>query len=213
MKKVILTVFALTTFGIASAQVKFGAKAGLNVATITGDVSDDVTMKIGAHVGGFVKIGLMDKLFLQPELLFSMQGAKTEDYWSYGGGEFEREENNYNLSYINIPIMGRYYIVKGFNVEFGPQLGILVAAKSKYKYSETFENGFGDLETYSESRTVDIKSSLETIDIGLNIGAGYDFTDHMGVNLRYNFGLTDIDKFALSETKNSVLAASFLYTF
>ncbi|SCY64656.1 porin family protein [Flavobacterium caeni] len=212
MKKVILTIFALAAFGTASAQIKFGVKGGINLSTITGDVSDDITMKPGAHVGGFVKIGLMDKLFLQPELLFSMQGAKTKDYWSYGGGEFEREENNYNLSYINIPIMGRYYIVKGFNVEFGPQFGILVSAKSKYEYTETFDNGFG-LETYSESRTIDIKDSLKTIDVGLNIGAGYDFNDHMGVGLRYNFGLTDIDDFAFSETKNSVLSASFLYTF
>lgn len=181
MKKIILTVMALSAFGAAQAQLKFGAKAGVNLATLTGDFADDAKMKVGFNAGGLVEYKLTDKFALQGELLYSLQGAKTEDRTDYLFGEYEEEENKINLSYINIPILAKYYIVKGFNVEAGPQVGILVSAKSKVEYTEVYDDGDG-LVTYSESSEVDIKDNVKTVDVSFNIGAGYDFTEHIFVN-------------------------------
>lgn len=56
MKKVLLTAVAVFGFMTIQAQeIKYGAKVGLNVATLNGDVEDAKSL-IGAHLGGFVEI-------------------------------------------------------------------------------------------------------------------------------------------------------------
>ena len=96
MKKIILSALAVFVFGFTNAQeVKFGLKGGLNVANITGDIEDN-SSKVGFHVGGFAEIKVSEKFSVQPELLFSTQGTKFD---------FEGTNVNFNLSYLNIPIM------------------------------------------------------------------------------------------------------------
>ena len=56
MKKLFL-VGALALFGAMNAQVKYGAKAGLNIATLNGDV-EGLKSLVGFHVGGFAQIPL-----------------------------------------------------------------------------------------------------------------------------------------------------------
>ena len=93
-----LFVFA-TFFTASQAQVKFGVKAGLNLATLAGDDADDANSKIGVNVGGFAEIPVAETFAVKPELVFSTQGAKAET----AGQDFKL-----NLSYINIPILGKY---------------------------------------------------------------------------------------------------------
>src|SRR6476620_12597493 len=117
MKKVLLSAVALFAFGAASAQsVKFGVKAGLNVANVTvsndyfGVTSPSTSTKIGFHVGGLAELKLTDKFAIQPDLLFSMQGATTKSSENDFAGFTSTSEDKINLSYINIPVMFKYYI-------------------------------------------------------------------------------------------------------
>ena len=193
MKKIILTVLALSAFTFSNAQKKggsgdsttFGVKAGLNLSSITN--SDGAKTQVGVNVGGFAKIMVADKFAVQPELLFSTQGAK------YDGGSF-------NLSYINIPIMAKYYVADKFNLEAGPQIGFLMSAKAK-------ADGFG---------STDVKDMFKTTDFGLNLGAGYDISDNISVGARYCLGLSQLQKdLASGETasKNSVIQIDLGYRF
>jgi len=223
MKKITLSAIALMAFAFTQAQdLKFGAKAGLNLANLTGDV-EDTSMKPGFHVGGFVEIKFSDKLALQPELLYSLQGAKTEYNYSFGDMMSESSESKINLSYINIPVMLKFYPVEKLFLEAGPQVGFLVSAKSKDEYSITMDGT-----TTSGSEDVDVKDSFKSIDFGFNIGAGYEFTENLFANVRYNIGLSniaeeteidveDIDFENLSandfSVKNSVLSVSIGYKF
>lgn len=220
MKKVVIAAFALFTFGIASAQdVRFGVKAGANFASLTGDaIADDVKMKAGAHVGGLVEFKFTDKISLQPELLYSMQGAKTTDRFDDGLGNIERTKSKVNLSYINVPVMLKIYPVNGFFIQAGPQIGFLVGAKSK---DETTFTDPGNL-TRIESTEVDIKDDLKTVDVSFNAGLGYDFTENFFVDARYSFGLTNIydapdflGAFGITEldAKNSNITVSLGYKF
>jgi len=220
MKKVAVAAFAILTFSFASAQdIKFGVKAGANFSTLTGDaVADDVEMKPGFHAGGLVEIKFTDKLSLQPEVLFSLQGAKTSDRFDDGLGNIERTESKVNLSYINVPVMLKFYPVKGFFIQAGPQVGFLVSAKSK---DETTFTDPGNLVT-NESTEVDIKDNLKTVDVAFNAGLGYDFTDNFFVDARYSFGLTNVydapdflGGFGISEldAKNSNISVSVGYKF
>ena len=190
MKKVFLSAIAVCAFGLANAQsVKFGVKAGENIATLTGDaVADDVSMKVGFNAGGLAEIKFTDMIALQPEVLFSMQGARTVDRSNDIVGNRFEDESSVNLGYINVPVMLKIYPTKSFFLEGGPQVGFLISAKSKNDYTSNYVDGT----TTVESETVDIKDNLKTLDVAFNLGLGYDFTENLFINARYSLGLTNV---------------------
>lgn len=192
MKKVILLMAGIAMFSAASAQLKYGAKAGLNLANIAGDMPN-TKMKIGFHLGGFAKIPVAESFTVQPELLLSTQGTKTE--FSYEGIE---SDSKLNLTYINIPVMAQYNHESGFFAETGPQFGFLVSAKSK-----------------TDEGKVDAKDGLKTFDMGWGIGAGYLTKSNFGFNARFNFGLSNIAKTEEGDgdgkAKNSVIQVGVFY--
>lgn len=202
MKKITLSIVAVLAFGFANAQeVKFGAKAGLNVSTLTGDVND-VSSRVGFHVGGFAEIKLSDKFSVQPELLYSAQGAKGS-YNDFDGTDIISIDVTSKLAYINVPVMAKYYVADKFSLEAGPQIGFLVSAKEKHSFG-------------GDSEELDIKDGLNSIDFGVNFGAGYDFTENVSVGVRYNLGLSNINKNEDGDSgkvKNSVFSLSVGYRF
>ncbi|GAA4952274.1 porin family protein [Algibacter agarivorans] len=101
-------------------EVTFGAKAGLNMASFSGDETGGVKAKTSFHVGAVAEIAISDVFSVQPELLFSAQGAKEDG----GDGEFKS-------NYINLPIMAKYYVAEGLSVEAGPQVGLLISAEDE----------------------------------------------------------------------------------
>jgi len=223
MKKMVLGAIAVLTFSIAGAQTaRFGVKGGLNVSTLAGDV-DDASPKIGAHVGGLVEIKITNKFAIQPEILLSLQGTKSEYRESAPGYDYT-SESKINLTYLNFPVMAKFYVIPNLSLEAGPQLGVLVGAKNKY--TET-ENDEGFVTTYSSTR--DIKSGLKSVEAGVNFGASYYFTTHMFVQARFCIGISSIDensgyyrvdngngnvyRYNGSSVTNNVFQASFGYRF
>ena len=189
MKKIILSAIAIMAFAFTNAQeTRFGVKGGVNINNFSGDV--DTESLVGFHVGGFAEIKIIERLAIQPEILYSSQGAKYN---------FLGDDVNLKLNYINVPVLAKFFITKQFTVEGGPQIGFLVSAKDD-----------GD----------DAKDFYKSTDFGFNFGAGYSFTDNLAVNLRYTVGLSniadydtdDVDEY-LDSPKNSVLALSLAYKF
>lgn len=179
MKKVILSAVLLAAFSstevLAQQQVKFGPKAGVNFANISG--LDNSEMKTGFHVGAVAEIKFNEKFSIQPELLYSAEGAKFTGSYPIVGNV----EAKLNYDYINIPILAKYYIVDGFSVEAGPQVGFLVKAEDK-------------LSNASTELTNDVKNNLSSTTFGLGFGVAYDLPMGLFVNGRYNLGLSDIVK-------------------
>jgi opacity protein-like surface antigen len=203
MKKVLfIAVVVLLGLGNVNAQeVKFGTKVGLNLSNFTGDL-DDSDSKIGFNIGAFAEISLSDKFIFQPELLFSSQGAKFEE----SDNNFSSEET-LKFNYLNMPLMIKFAASDKFALEFGPQLGFLLSAKSKFE--QTFDG-----ETFSEE--VDIKDSVKSIDFGLNFGASFDVSENIMIGARYNLGLSDITDGEDDEdfnVQNSVFSFSVGYRF
>lgn len=188
MKKVLLTVAAVCAFGLANAQdVKFGAKAGLNYSTFTGDV-ENVDAKVGFQVGGFVEIKVSDKFSVQPELLYSSLGAKTDILGTTVTN---------SADYLVVPVMAKYYVADKFSIEAGPQVGFLLSAKLK-----------------ADGDSVDAKDAFESTDFGLNLGAGFDFTENISAGLRYTAGLSNIAKDSGdAKVQNSNFALALSYKF
>lgn len=192
MKKIILSAIAVMAFGFTNAQsTRFGVKAGLNLSSLTGDAQDAKSL-VGFQVGGFAEIKIIDKLAIQPELLFSTQGAKFDGF--DGDSDYDTK-----LNYLNIPVLAKYFITDAFTVEAGPQIGFLLSAKTD-----------GD----------DVKDDVKSVDLGFNFGAGYNFTENLSVGLRYTLGLSSIDdtpsEFGFDgdlSIRNSNLALALAYKF
>ncbi|MFZ4797759.1 MAG: porin family protein [Bacteroidia bacterium] len=214
MKKFILLSILVSTFGFVNAQKsQFGIKGGLNISNQSNsiktlDYPQTSSPIIAFNIGGFVEIKISDNISVQPELLYSAQGGKsnsvvflsTED-----PGEFFDVESESSLSYINIPVMFKYYVIKEFSLDLGPQLGVLVSSKNKLT-----SIGRTTGEIISGENSGDLYKS---IDYGLNIGAGYAITKNISAEIRYNLGLNNISKYASSESKNSVFSISACYKF
>lgn len=170
----------------ASSPVRFGLKAGLNISSLS---DSDSKSKAGFYGGVFANIPVAQDFSVQPEVLYSGMGAKYK-----GNTDLKA-----NLDYIAVPVMFQYNALPNLYLEAGPQFSFLVNAKAKYN-----------------SNSVDIKDGLKTFDFGLGLGAGYYFTQNIGVNLRYVAGLTDINKNKPSgadSSKNGAFQIGLAYKF
>lgn len=199
MKKLLFVVaFAAIGFTSVNAQeVKFGAKAGVNFASVTGDI-ENADGKVGFHIGGVAEIVISDKFSVQPELLYSAQGWK-EEYSEEFFGETYSYEFDAKLDYLTLPIMAKYYIAEGLSLEGGPQVAFLLSSKGELSDEEGSEEG--DIE------------GLSDIDFGVNFGLGYKLESGLNFGARYNLGLSNIIDEGDSDVKNGVIQVSVGYMF
>ncbi len=209
MKKMFL-VAAVAVFGMSQsdAQVNFGIKAGPQLTNLVGNDDVDASSKFGFHAGAYANIRISEQFAFQPELLYSMQGAeaeRTETETILGQTITTHMEEKVNLSYINIPLMMKWYAYDGLNFEFGPQVGFNMSAKSKATATTT---GGGQSVTQEVEQDID---DIETVDFGLNIGAGYELPMGLNFGIRYGLGLTEIVKDY--DMKNSVISLGIGYSF
>lgn len=160
-KSVLLTIIMVLNLATISAQeFNIGAKAGLNLATLGGDFNNGKT-RTSFHLGGMVEIPVLDAFSVQPELLYSSQGAKSTEF----------DEDVVKFDYLNIPIMAKYYVTEEISIEAGPQVGILLSAK-----------------TDIDGETDDIKDITKSTDFGFNLGLGYKMESGINFAARYYFG-------------------------
>jgi len=219
MKKLLLFLIIIISLQIASAQnVVYGVKGGLNYSKYIENFDSAIKYKskLGYQIGGFVKIELTNNLFVQPELLFILQGTKFDI--NLFELHLPQEDLNVlpsnasnvkiNESNIVLPVMLKYYIINNLNVEIGPQLD--------YMFWVSEEN----IEFRQDgSSIVNDSGSTSDFNFGLNLGAGYDFNEKAGVGLRYNYGFNRLFKGELSEfnngykLRNSIFQLSFEYRF
>src|SRR5690606_22749994 len=127
MKKLFF-ITAITIMSITATkaqEVRLGAKAGVNFSNFGGDVEDS-DMRTGFHIGGLVEIPFNERFSIQPEVLYTAQGAEFNESGSIGGVPY-----NYNLTtkldYIQLPVMAKVYVVEGLALEAGPQVAFLVS--------------------------------------------------------------------------------------
>lgn len=189
MKLIITTALCLflATSASLAQHANIGIKGGINAYTLNSENSNN-DRKIGYHIGLMGHFHISDNFALQPELVYSVQGAK----YSIAGTEAKL-----NLNYINVPLLFQYMFDNSFRLQAGPQLGLLVSAK----------NEIGNTKT-------DVKSDFEKIDLGLSVGVSYvNPASNLGVDLRYNPGFTNINKTSTNNAFNNGFQAGIFYLF
>lgn len=175
MKKLFLTA-AIAVSAMSFAQ-KFGAKAGMNLSTISDDGYDDTKSKVGYYAGVFINMPISETFSIQPEVLYNNLGSETKG--SVIGNAYSQK---LNLNYISVPVMFQFKATPQFYLEAGPEFGFLVAADSKTTWN-------------SASSTSELnKDDFNNFNLGVGLGLGFDITENVGVNARYVAGFSDVTK-------------------
>lgn len=180
---------SLLTFAQESKhKVDYGLKAGLNYASLIYEFQDvnndlfDFNSSVGFYMGGFINLSFTDKLSLQPELMYSSQGAKVDvDYsrlifFSDSNIFLENQEGVViKQSKILFPILLQYQAIEKIKVSLGPQITYLL------NFEDEIENG----------QEINIIRFNDTDKVGIDITArfGYQVSDNVLLELGYFRGL------------------------
>ena len=179
MKKT--TIFAgllLILFTATAQQAHFGLKGGVNISQLHFDNNTSSDSKVGVNLGILAHIHASKTWAVQPELLYSLEGAQ----------KVGNSGINYNLNYLNVPVLLQYMFDNGFRLEGGPQIGFLLNAKRKA----------GDV-------TVD-DDGFKTTAFSIPLGVGYLTSSGVGLDARYVFGLSNI-----SDSENGPIIQSNVF--
>ena len=135
MKKIILTMAAVFAVSFANAQdkkggssdMKFGVKAGYLSSNFTGDF-DGGDARSSFYIGGLVDFAVSEKFHVQPELLYSVEGADED-----------------SMTFLRLPIMAKYYVADGFSLQAGPEFAFKIAAENELtdEFTKSLDYGLG----------------------------------------------------------------------
>jgi hypothetical protein len=235
MKKFGLLTIVVMLTGAVQAQIMVGPKAGLNISTCNfsnaTNYKPESKMTFGAQVGGMIQMQLMDKLYLQPALVFAMKGYKTDEkeiFIDYGmGGTYTSPATSTTLKYLEIPINVAY----GFGDEdmqiqvfAGPYFGygLMGTQTSDAEGAEDIDIAFGKQPEDPADKTI----YLSAVDYGLNVGVGLRMNTIL-INAGYGLGLAylypetqyntteleGVDLVVNGEATNAVIQVTAAYMF
>jgi|GEM_PF-3423338 len=146
------------------AQVRFGVKGGAHLADIVitnfinPDVESEYDLKGGIHAGLFADIYIHQKVRFGPEILYSNRGVNAT--------------GRVNLHYFHIPLLVRFEFAPRFELELGPDVGYLFAAKSQY----------GDISITWNNK----------VDLGADVGLIYLASENVYLSARYYAGFSSV---------------------
>lgn len=184
---ILTLVFAVTA---TAQETAFGLKAGVNLANISGDDTDDLDSLTGFMGGGFVDIPMSPTFSIQPEIYYAQKGAKFNDTGT---------DVSIKLDYVDVPLLLKYTMA-GESARpyflFGPSIGFSINS-----------------ELSADGQSADLDNVAST-DFGLVFGLGVNFQKFL-LEVRYGLGLSNIidddtDPDSLNNTGIGILAG---YTF
>ena len=219
MNRIITTIaVAFATLTAVNAQeFKVGAKAGLNLSTLSiptysyvekdgnflNTESADTKLKAGFHFGGFVEYGFNEKLWVEAGVDYSFQGTKIKsiEYKKIDltSGHIETGKTELDVSIntqqLNVPLWVKYDIA-GFRPKVGVNLGYLTKIEIK---------GEGDNQK-EETQSLPPKKRF---DFGLGLGAEYNLPFGLFFDATFNLGLTNLSNESKTELDNQGRVSSF----
>ena len=228
MKRVLLSTFLVAGLaGAATAQIGLAPEVGISIANLRGkvesqsliaggstqekSVSADPTF--GLRGGVNLKLGLTERLSIQPGLFYVAKGGKDKDDFTDALGNTYNTESKISVSYLELPVNVVYNISNngggGIFVFGGPYLGYAFGGKEKINVSATI----GGVKTDTEkSNDLDIGSEdsdqgvlpngddWKALDYGFQVGLGYTLPIGLYAKAQYQMGLADVKPDALANT-------------
>ena len=218
MKKII-SILALIFLTIASSAqslipIKYGIKAGLNfsslnISSIEGVQPTDNSSQMGIAAGFIVHIPLSDKWFINPEVLYSQKGASFNYAFTHDHELNQRDEykttNPLTLSYVELNPTISYKANDKLALNFGPSVSFLIG--EDYDYTQ---DPVRDITNTAHILTDGLVETA-SLDVGLNLGISYFFTEHFFVDSRVYTGFLEVAS-ATQPYEIFIVNGSQLYT-
>ena len=188
MKKIALTLITIIVItATISAQIHFGIKGGLNLASQSFTSSAggaSTSIRPGFHAGVLLDAPLSESISIQPNLLFSQKGAIFNGTYGFTA--------TYN--YLELPVNVIYHINKKFMIGAGPYLGYALSGTQSAS-QQSIDIVFGS-------------GQAKRLDFGLNALIGYEIIDGLVISANYSLGLTNIYDNGDVTYKNNVIGVS-----
>ncbi len=176
MKLFFISIAVLLVAQSALAQFHYGIKGGgslVNMALKQPGVNNE-QHRLSYQAGFYGMQQVTKRVFSRIELLYANKGFQAEASPVTVGGV--PDAFSLHLHYLTLPILGGYSPTENFFVVLGPEIGYLIAARSR----------FG-----SESNDVSLTWN-EPFDIGLVAGIGYRIISKIEIELRYVYGVREV---------------------
>ncbi len=110
----------------------------------------------------------------------------------YSGQGAKEGDYKMKLGYLNLPVLGQVMFGEGFRIQTGPQIGYLMSAKADDE---------------------DVKDQFNKMDFSWVFGASYLTSLGLGIDARYNLGLSNINESDAYKVKNRVFSVGLFYQF
>lgn len=196
MKKIIFLCISMIS-GLSLAQVTFnpGIRAGANFSHFTNKAQWYSYFDFGYSGNNDARMEFKNKTDVYLGLTGNIRFARfyalqPEINYSRQGAKLDTNINNWDgqtltASYVSFQIINKFYFNK-FNIHFGPTLEFLVEQKNFNASNE--------------------------VDLGITAGAGFDITEHFGVEARVKKGFVPVYSF-YNDHSNITFQAGVYYTF
>lgn len=171
-----------------------GIKGGLNLSNLYVNEADDEKARIGWHAGFYGQLFASPGFAIQPEVNFSTKGTGVTRI----DNNSARYESNFNLSYIDVPVLLVFKLGRVAEIHAGPYWAYLLGAEIRNN----------DRNPDNEFTTVD-RDNFDDWDYGLAGGIGFNLGEGAQLGFRYNYGLNAIAESAgarrlFGDSKNQV---------
>ena len=198
-------------------------KGGLNIANVSTSTDgriDDANTMASFHAGVMADLPLGKFLAIQPSLLFTGKGSKTQTGNSGDSYYFKATSNPY---YIELPvnIVAKIPLAdkeSAFFIGAGPYIAVGIAGKNKsegnagpiaFSGNEKIQFSNDDPETFNQQEGAGL-GILRRFDYGLNATAGFELNTLL-LSVNYGYGLAKINSVEKNDddkNKHRVLSVS-----
>lgn len=199
MKKILLSVFTITIFSMASqAQFKVGITGGGNlneqrINVKSGSMYAGDRLR-GYHAGLIGELNVGGNFYLQPQLLFSRKSAAYFNSTSTA-------EVKVRLSYVELPVNVLYKIKLPFGKAFA-------GAGAAFSYAAGGSEQKNGVTTKLYSGPV---KNWRREDVSMNILTGFEFNNGLFASVNYQKGFLDIYNGDEVSVKNRSFSVSVGY--
>lgn len=200
-------------------------RVGVAIANLTDNSTFVATEQVrelksksqAGFMGGVdVEYRATDVLAVSLGAYYARQGFRYGDYESVEDADKGLysgiKDMHGNLDYINVPLMLKAYVAKGFAVMAGAQMGFL-CTRGKMHFERTeLEKDKNGSTTYKDTNSYKEKIPARNTDVSIPVGISYEYMNVI-LDARYNIGLTKVYKGDVAKSKNKALTFTVGYRF
>ncbi len=162
-------------------RVKFGVVGGINLANVIdpNDPTFHTNLRPGLNAGLSLDVPIAYPLGFETELLYSEKGYTA--YTGFGGQFTQRSQ------FIDLPLLLRLRLARGFNFVVGPQVSFLLATQNIYNngVSTTVQNQYNqDSQGYNKTLVNGVLGL--SIDLNRNVELRGRYAIDLQSNSAYN---------------------------